>query len=415
MNKKRVSEIVISILVVILACLCITEHGISIKKKIDAGKPAKYVFLFIGDGMGWTNVSVAESYLAYKDSLMGGPQLTFTQFPVYGASWTYSANRRVTDSAAGGTAISTGAKTDNGRIELDPDGQPMTGIASVLHDKGYNIGIMTNVPVNHATPASFYAHVMDRNEYRTITRQIPESGFEFLGGDGFIDFDNVEDGVNSDEYLEAHGYAVAYGPTEFRERLAEGKNMVFAQAHCRKNSDTGFTADTDKTKEYRTDTDPDKISLGEMMRLCLDRLGSKKPFFIMCEGGDIDWAAHSNKTMAMIRGFEDMESAVKVAYDFYLQHKDETLIIVTADHETGTPTVGHKYKIDWRKFEEAEASGETLDRQANAELNKNGVGWVSGSHSGNVVPVFAIGKGAGKFAGVMQNTDIKGKILCSEK
>lgn len=414
MNKKKVLGIIGAVVGIAAVCDVVIEKACDIHEKIESQKPAKYVFLFIGDGMGWTNVSVAESYLAYTDSLMGGPQLTFTQFPVYGSSWTYSNNERVTDSAAGGTAIATGKKTDNGHIGTAPDGSPIKSIAYDLHEKGYNIGIMSNVPVNHATPASFYGQTFDRNEYRTITKQIAQTGFEFFGGDGFIDFDNVEEGVNSDEYLESKNYAVAYGPTEFKNRLAEGKNMVFAQAHCRKNEDTGFNADTDKTKEYKIEKDPDRVSLGEMMQLCLDKIGDKKPFFIMCEGGDIDWASHSNQTMAMIRDFEDMDSAVKLAYEFYQKHPDETLIIVTADHETGTPTVGYKYHLDWAKFEEAEKSGEKLDKEANKELNRSGVAWASGNHSGNVVPVFAVGKGAEKFAGVMENTDIKGKILCEE-
>ena len=155
------------------------------------------------------------------------------------------------------------------------------------------------------------------------------------------------------------------------------------------------------------------ISLSEMMDMCLRRLGDKKPFFVMCEGGEIDWAGHSNKTMPMIMATLEFDKAVAKAYEFYLQHPDETLIIVTADHATGGFAINSKH--DWEEMEEAwNAAGKTnnLDKADNSKLNKKcKFGWTTTSHTGEPVPVYAIGKGAEKFGGRMDNTEFKVKIL----
>ena len=147
-----------------------------------ADKPAKYIFVMIGDGMGAAQVAAAESYLSYKAGRLGGEQLTFTGFPVLGLCTTYSADSNITDSAASGTAIATGNKTDNHYLGVAPDGSPLKSMAYTLHEKGYNVGIMSSVPVNHATPGAFYAHQEDRGNYYEISLEIPESGFEFFAG-----------------------------------------------------------------------------------------------------------------------------------------------------------------------------------------------------------------------------------------
>ena len=133
------------------------------------------------------------------------------------------------------------------------------------------------------------------------------------------------------------------------------------------------------------------------------------------EGGEIDWSAHSKKVMPTVMGVIDMDKAIAKAYEFYLAHPKETLIIVTADHETGGIALGDKYNVKWEVFEQSwneNGQSNNLDAAANDELNKAGlIGWTTGDHTGGAVPVYAIGKGAEKFSGRYDNTDIKGKIL----
>lgn len=373
---------------------------------------AKYIFLFIGDGMGNSHVAATESYLSYKAGKLGGEQLCFTQFPYLGLATTYSANASITCSSAAGTAIACGAKTNNGMMGQDPEGNRLQSMAYELKEDGYKIGIMSSVPINHATPGSFYAHNPKRSAHYEISSEIPASGFEFLGGAGFLDF-RGKDGKSEDIdiVLEKNGYEVCYGPTEFIETAGDCDKIIFCQASTRKADAQNYVSDGIEEED---------IPLGEMVELALNFLGDEEPFFIMCEGGAIDWAAHSNLTMSTIEETLDFNKAVEVAYRFYLAHPDETLIVVTADHETGGIALGANgggSVIDWASLEKAreeeKASGVELDKKQNSELNsKCSIGWTTGGHTGAPVPTYAIGKGAEKFCGRFDNTDIKGKILC---
>ena len=146
---------------------------------------AKYIFLFIGDGMGHTNVFITESYLSYKAGKFGGEQLTFTTFPYQGDVTNYTAESNITCSAAAGTAIATGYKTRSGFIGVDADTVAHPSIAEILKAEGYRIGIMTSVPMNDATPAVFYAHNSSRGNGYEIAQSIANSGFDFVAGNGF--------------------------------------------------------------------------------------------------------------------------------------------------------------------------------------------------------------------------------------
>lgn len=369
---------------------------------------AKYVFLFIGDGMGAGQVAVTESYLSHLEGKLGGEQLTFSTFPYLGMCTTYSANSIITDSAASGTAIATGHKTDNGMIGVTPDGEPVKSVAQILKDDyGYQVGIFSSVPLNHATPAVFYAHNSDRGKYFDITRQIPASGFEFIGGSGFLQFSR-EGEINSEEYLENEGYEVVFGQKEFEE--AQGNKVVMV-ANPRKEN-------RDRVANYAEETD-ELVTLAHMMEDCLATLDTDKPFFIMCEGGEIDWTSHANKTMSTIESVISMDNAVKVAYEFYLKHPKETLILVTADHQTGGLSVGstgYGYDVDWNGIIDRWNSDNREDTFAdvngrNSFDDAHGIGWTSVHHNGDHVPIYAIGAGAEKFSGRMDNTDIIHKIL----
>ena len=198
---------------------------------------AKYVFLFIGDGMGATHVAVTESYLSYKAGKLGGEQLLMTQFPYYGTATTHSANMNVTCSSAAGTAIACGEKANNGTVGINKDSVSIESVAYVLKNDGYKIGILSTVPINHATPSSFYAHNISRSNYYEISSDIPASGFDFFAGAGFLDYK----GKNGDKepierYLENNGYTVSYGIEEFRKESAGKDKVIFCQASNREES-----------------------------------------------------------------------------------------------------------------------------------------------------------------------------------
>lgn len=369
---------------------------------------AKYIFLFIGDGMGNTHVAATESYLSYKAGKLGGEQLCFTQFPYLALATTYSANRNITDSSASGTAIASGEKTDNGMLGVDPEGNHVTSMAYDLKGEGYKIGIMSSVPINHATPGSFYGHNLKRSAYYSISKEIPATGFEFFGGAGFLGFNGEDDKEEDiDIYLEKNGYDVCYGVDEFEASDAE--NKIFCQESNRKESADNYVSEGKEAVD---------VPLAKIVELALEHIGDEQPFFIMCEGGAIDWAAHANKTMGVVTEVLDFDAAVKVAYDFYLAHPDETLIVVTADHETGGMAIGSREgssNVDWAKLEEGWNSegGKNLSKQENLKFSEScSIGWTTFGHSGAAVPTYAIGKGAEKFHGRIDNTDIKDMILC---
>lgn len=393
--------------IIIMAALIalVTLTGCCNQKNSD--EKAKYVFLFIGDGMGATHVAAAESYLSYKAGKLGGEQLLMTTFPAHGTVTTHSANRHITCSSAAGTAIACGEKTYNGAVGINKDSVNLKSVAYDLQEDGYNIGIISSVPVNHATPASFYAHNKKRGNYYEIGLEIPVSGFEYFAGAGILDYkDKAGDKESLHEIIRNNGYAIGYGTEDFRS-VAEGQEKAF---FCQ-------PSDREEADNYVSDgKDAEDASLAEMVELGLEFLGSDEPFFIMCEGGTIDWAAHDNKTMSMVTDVIDFDAAIKVAYDFYLKNPEETLIIVTADHETGGITLGAgRSTIKWEELEAhwiESGNRNTLDEEANRKLNKScSIGWTTGSHTGGPVPVYAIGKGAEKFIGRCDNTEIKGKIL----
>ena len=385
---------------VICAIAMMVSFAGSFGNSTRAEERAKYIFLFIGDGMGNSHVAATESYLSYKAGKLGGEQLCFTQFPCLGLATTYSANANVTCSSAAGTAIACGAKTNNGMVGVDPEGNNLESMAVALKKDGYKVGIMSSVPINHATPASFYAHNTSRSDNYGISMDIPASDFDFLGGDGFLDLKGKKgDKEATNVVLEKNGYKVCYGTKEFKASAKKAKKIIFCQEDTRDTEAEQYTSDGGEVVE---------TSLAEVVEMAIDFLGEKKPFFIMCEGGAIDWEAHSNQTMGTIKETLEFDKAVQVAYEFYLAHPDETLIVVTADHETGGIALGSyggKDVIDWASLE---ANKGREGRELNAKAS---IGWTTGGHTGAPVPTYAIGKGAEKFIGRLDNTDIKGKIL----
>lgn len=390
----------------------------------QSDKKAKYIFLFIADGMGTTHVSATESYLSYKAGKLGGEQLLMTQFPYYGMATTHGAVKNVSCSAAAGTAIACGEKVLGGTIGISRDGVNLKSMAYELKEDGYKVGIFTTVPINHATPAAFYAHNSSRLNYHEISSEIPASGFDFFGGSGFLQFNGKDnDKESTDAILERGGYTVCYGVEEFRNESVGKDKVVFCQAKNRGKSAGYYVSDGLEelgVKSTGGAVEESDATMSEMLELALEYFGDEEPFFIMGEGGIIDWASHENRTMSVIDGVLDFDAAIKVAYEFYKKHPKQTLIVVTSDHETGGMSLGGvKSTIKWDKLEKQwieSGKRNILDEEANHELNKSAsICWATVKHTGCDVPVYAIGVGAEAFIGKMDNTEFKGKILRENK
>ena len=376
-------------------------------------KKAKYVFYFIGDGMGFSHIALAEAYNAAKDGKIGSEPLCFTQFPVMGMATSYSASNMITCSSAAGTALSTGFKTNNGMLGVAPNTTELESIAYKIHDAGYKVGIMTSVTIDHATPGAFYANSAARSDYYAIAAQLPESGFEFFGGGGFQGLKKEDGRKPIYEIVAENGYEVAFGKEEYEAKKDSAEKIIYFQNKER-------AAEVLQYAFLRGEGD---ISLADVVTEAIEFLDNDKGFFIMAEGGQIDWAAHANDITNTIHEIIDFDEAIQVAYEFYLKHPDETLIVVTADHETGGVTLGRTkgYTFDLSLVPEKALSAKT-DSEKNVEnymqqypadsLSKAAkIGWTTSSHTGGAIPVFAIGAGSSRFAGRANNTDIPKRII----
>lgn len=436
---------------------------------------AKYVFYFIGDGMGINQVNGTETFLAAMEGCIGVTPLCFTQFPYGGMVTTYSATNGVTDSAAGGTALATGHKTKNGALGVKADlVTPVKSLAALAKEKGLAVGVATSVSVDHATPAAFYAHVADRDSYYNIGKGMIDAGFDFYAGSDFLEPDAGGESLYS--LCEKAGYAVARGYADYRKKSAKAGKMVLFQPEEASKADNSCIP-------FAIDRGEKDLTLQDITRAGINFLSKKNPegFFLMVEGGKIDWACHSNDAAAVFREVADFDNAVRVAYEFYMQHPDETLIVITADHETGGIVLGtgaYELHTDVLKYQKQSAAA--FSKAISAAHQKEGanftwnfvrtqlqecfgfwknipltdketemledacedfcegvakdiktlyqsenviaatarriinakamVGWQSGGHSNGMVPVFAIGAGAEKFVGKMDNTDIPARI-----
>lgn len=370
---------------------------------------AKYVFYFIGDGMGFNHVSLAEYWLGYTQGVFDSRPLSFSQFPVLGWAVTHSESNLITDSAAAGTALSTGTKTKNGMLGTAPDSSALESIAYKIHDAGYKVGISSTVGINHATPGAFYGHSASRSDYYSIASEIPSTGFEFFAGGGAIE-SNGEDGDETSVYeaIEDSGYVIAEGMDDFADKKDEAGKMMLLQKNGRLKTELPYAIDM-------KDTD---MTQADLVSASIDFLYDEDcpGFFIMSEGGKIDWASHGNDTKAVILETLSLSDAVAEAVEFYNAHPDETLIIVTADHETGGLTLSWEkgYDLLFDKLEEIHCSKDMVSEEEKEHMNEISheahIGWTTGDHSGANVPVFAIGAGSTLFSGRMDNTEIPKKI-----
>ncbi|NGM71771.1 alkaline phosphatase [Sphingobacterium sp. SGL-16] len=297
----------------------------------------KYIFYLIGDGMGLNHVNLAEIYTAETQGRIGYQPLVLTQFPHVGFASSNSLTHGVTDSGAGGTALAVGRKTRNGNIGTDSLGTtPYKSIAFAAKEKGLKVGITTSVSVDHATPAAFYAHQPSRNNYYEIASEIPKSGFDLFAGAGFLKPTTTHDKnevTDIHTQLEKQGYKIVRGKDALSKDIYEGKNIVWLNKE----------SEAKDALKFAIDQKEDDMSLEDITRGAIKKLSYKndKGFFLMVEGGKIDWSAHSNDGATTLKEVLDFHKTIKAAYEFYLKHPKETLIVVTADHETGGLSLGN--------------------------------------------------------------------------
>lgn len=282
----------------------------------------KYVFYFIADGMGQGYVEAAQKY--NLQVLKSEQQLLMMQFPVQAVVTTHSASDKITDSAAAGTALATGCKANRDAVGVSHDNKKPQSIAQLLKCAGWGVGIVTSVCPDDATPAAFYAHQPSRFNYYEIGKELAASDFDFVAGSKLRAFEKDGKGTSLMELLKENNVSVVRG-FESLENAKSPKILL-------------LSADSDKQNVgYTIDSIKGALNLPQMTQACLEHLKKYSPdcFFMMVEGGNIDYAGHINDGGAAVKEVINFNQAIKVAYDFYLKHPQETLIVVTSDHDTG--------------------------------------------------------------------------------
>ncbi len=429
----------------------------------------------IGDGMGPGQVMAAQTY--NRMTLKKNSPLTMMQLPVSAFCTTYSASSPVTDSAAAGTALATGHKTTNNMLGMTPDTVAVRSIADDLKDMGFGVALVTNVAPDDATPAAFYAHAASRGMFHEIGLQAARSKVDFLAGS------NLRGTRTNGKYNGLYEEFAKHG-MEVTRSMADARNTKSRRVLLL-DSDTlvGHTG-------HAIDNRGNENTLPAVTELAINHMIKNTPerFFMMVEGGNIDWAGHANDGATIVKETLCFDEAVAEAMKFFRAHPDETLIVITADHETGGMSVGQastgyncytdyvdcqhvskdefgnlckKILVDntpytweqmkeylteklefWGRIPVSEHREEILkekftktfitrDGSVNHTLyndfpefaqevfdivnRRAGFGFTTGNHSGNPVPVFAIGVGAELFGGVNDNIDLPNLIMKAAK
>ena len=296
----------------------------------------KYIFLFIGDGMGTAQIQSARFYKGTVDNngAVTEADLSFTSFPTVGSVTTYDSTSFCPDSASTATSIATGHKTESGVINMCPWTRdvPYETIAEKLHaQKGYKVGVISSVNIDHATPAAFYAHQKTRKNYYQIGVELANSGFEYFAGGEFQKVNGDGAGPNNHEVAAQAGYNVVTTQAGAAALTAgAGKTLIIAE-----NLADG------KAMNYAMDAAAGEWQLTDYVKKGIELLDNPKGFFLMTESGKIDWACHANDAGSTINDTIALADAVDEAVAFANEHPDETLILVTGDHETGGLTIGY--------------------------------------------------------------------------
>ena len=357
--KKHFLLFAISIVTILLSNSCSVSKDSSTTLK-TCQQPTN-IILMIGDGMSTPQV--------YAAMLTSEKSTSFERFPITGLVKTYSKSHKITDSAAGGTAIATGHKTNNGMIGMDSDSIPVPSILEILSEKGMKTGVIATSYITHATPASFVAKNINRNNYEEIAMDFAKSDkVDILIGGGKKHFTQRKDGINLIEQMVSEGWN--YYDTLINFDVNDKIMVLASDGHLPSYPSRGNF-------------------LPDASVLALEKLNkSENGFFLMIEGSQIDFAAHNNDSTYLVNEMHDFDNTINKVLDF-AEKDGNTLVIVTADHETGGLTM-----ID-----------------PNGRYTETYFRFSTGSHSPLLVPLFAFGPGSENFSGIMENTDIIKSIL----
>lgn len=352
MKNMLYKAIIFSFIIILSGC---SASNISTSGRRESR--VKNIIFFIGDGMGTAQV--------YAGMTISPEPLVLESFPFTGFSKTYSSDNYVTDSGAGGTALACGKKTRNNMIGMGPDSTDIASIVAIAHKNGLATGVLSTASVTHATPASFVAHNITRNDYEGIAEDFLNGTADVFIGGGEDNFRNRKDGKDLTLSLEEQGYDVVYTMDDLKASGSEKIAGLLAKEHM------------PRVTEGRVGV------LAEMTAKAISTLSrNKNGFFLMVEGSMIDWGGHAKDFEYIVSELLDMDEAVGVAKEF-AENDGKTLIVVTADHETGGLTL---------------VGGDRKSHQVRSNFIQ------TGNHTATMVPVFAYGPGSHKFTGIYENT-----------
>lgn len=324
-------------------------------------KQSPNIILLIGDGMGLTQISAGN----YDND----NQTYFEGFKTIGLLKTHAYDYLVTDSAASGTAIACGEKTLNGAIGINPRNQKLKSILEYCQDANYSTALLSTSSIVHATPASFYANVISRKEYQDIALQLSQHKVDIFIGGGQKHFNQRDDRRNL--IKEMTDYSFVNSLRKFQESTA---------------SNIGYFTYPDEPPMKMRGRGP---ALEELFEATLQKLKDRsKPFFVMVEGSQIDWGGHANDLDYVLSEFKEFNEVVGKALAF-AKAEGNTLVVVTADHETGGLAI---------------TGGNLRNGRVRGSYNTKG-------HSATMVPVFAYGPGAKKYSGIQENTAVFTHLL----
>ncbi|MBK9270986.1 MAG: alkaline phosphatase [Saprospiraceae bacterium] len=339
----------------------------SVQSESESIQKKKNIILLIGDGMGIAQISAA--------LYMNNNQLALERCTHVGLQKSHAADDLITDSASSATAFSTGQKTKNGSIGMDPNGQKLETILEEANRKGFVTGLVVTSSIVHATPAAFAAHQPSRDMYENIAMNMSQSGCNLMIGGGKKYFDRrISDSLNLTQLMISNGYVVTdYFESDFRQYIfPQSDKMVY------------FTADGDPLPVNKGRDYLPKASLHSIE--FLDRIHPSNGFFLMIEGSQIDWGGHANETEYVVAEMLDFDKTVKVALDFAEKDKN-TLVIVTGDHETGGMAIN-----------------------PGSRMGQLSTSYSTTHHTAELIPVFAFGPGAENFSGIYENTALYHKM-----
>jgi len=344
------------------------------------------IVLMIGDGMGLTQIT--------SGMYSNNNSTALENFQYVGLSKTHSYDNLVTDSAAAGTAMSSGVKTQNKVLGLDHNGNPIKSILSLSQEKGYSTALIATSNILHATPASFFANIDYRYNYEPIADQLTESGINYFVGGGEKYFNSRQDKRNLINEMTENGYEFVYNISDFEKNKSNHLGFFTAKDepyYFYKGTNYSYREldEDDYNEDELEDFTGRESYLARSTKATLEKLDKMgKPFFIMIEGSQIDWGGHDNDQKYMVSQFLEFNDAIQVVLDFAKKNKN-TIVVVTADHETGGAAI---------------VRGKLSD-------STNKIRFATGSHTASMVPVFSYGHKAHLFKGIYENTEIFNKLL----